>query len=444
MPTRSDHHPDQLSQVAAEAYLFGFPLVLMEMTRRIQTDAAGGDRPGFGPMNWFTHMRAFPPGDFKDVVRPNFDTLYSMMWFDLRNEPLVVSVPDTSGRYYMLPFLDMWTDVFAVVGRRSTGTGAGHYALVAPGWTGTLPDGIERIDSPTPCGWAIGRIQTNGVSDYAAVHDVQDGFAATPLSTWPADPTPPSRVLDDAVDVGTATVEQVLALSGVELLRQTAELMIQHPPHLIDQPVLARMRSLGLVSGEPFDVNGLSAELREVIEVGASSAQAKMTRLASMHPVTNGWNQPTFGMGVYGTDYWRRATVARVGLGANRVEDAVYPVLLHDASGATPVGENDYLLHFDADALPPVDAFWSVTMYDGDGFTVPNELDRYALGDRDPLVPNADGSIDLYLQRSDPGDARRANWLPSPSGRLGITMRLYDPRPEVLDGTWAPPPLTVA
>jgi hypothetical protein len=169
-----------------------------------------------------------------------------------------------------------------------------------------------------------------------------------------------------------------------------------------------------------------------------------MTRLASMHPVVDGWSQPTFTMGVYVTDYWRRAMIAKVGLGANLVEDAIYPVLFHDATGNTPVGEVDYVLHFDADALPPADAFWSVTMYDGDGFPVLNDLDRYALGDRDPLVYNPDGSLDLYLQGSDPGDARRPNWLPAPAGPLGVTMRLYDPRPEVLDGSWTPPPLTLA
>lgn len=439
-----DAAADDRVRIAEDAYLFGFPLVLMEATRRIISNVPAGQKPGFGPMNWFTHMRAFPPGDFKEVVRPNFDTLYSTLLFDLRDEPIVVSVPDTAGRYYMLPFLDMWTDVFAVIGRRTTGTGAGHYAIVGPGWSGDLPDGVERVEAPTPMGWVIGRTQTNGPADYPAVHAVQDGFVATPLSVWPDAPTAPDMHVDPTVDMTTATVDQVLALSGTELLRQTAELMLAHPAHHIDQPVLARMRRIGLVAGEPFDVDGLSDDLRAAIEAGASSAQERMNQMSRLFPVVDGWGQATFGMGVYGTDYWRRAVIAKIGLGANLVEDAVYPVLFHDADGMPPTGEHDYVLHFDADELPPCDAFWSVTMYDGDGFTVPNDLDRYALGDRDQLVYGADGSLDLYIQRDDPGDGRRPNWLPSPAGPLGVTMRLYDPRRAVLDGTWTPPPLARA
>ena len=435
---------DDRVRVAEDAYLFGFPLVLMETTRRIISNVPAGQKPGFGPMNWFTHMRAFPPGDFKEVVRPNFDTLYSTLLFDLRDEPIVVSVPDTAGRYYMLPFLDMWTDVFAVIGRRTTGTGAGHFAIVGPGWSGDLPDGVERIDAPTPMGWVIGRTQTNGAADYPGVHEVQDGFVATPLSVWPNPPTAPDMEVDPSIDIETPTVDQVLALSGVELLRRTAELMMLHPAHAIDQPLLARMRRIGLVAGQPLDADGLSDDLRAAIEAGAASANERMNQVSRLFPVVDGWGQATYGMGVYGTDYWRRAVIAKIGLGANLVEDAIYPVLFHDAAGRPPTGDHDYVLHFDADALPPCDAFWSITMYDDEGFTVPNDIDRYALGDRDPLVYGADGSLDLYIQHHDPGDDRRANWLPSPTGPLGITMRLYDPRREVLDGTWTPPPLTRA
>ena len=285
-------------------------------------------------------MEAFPPGDFKEVVRPNFDTLYSILWFDLGDEPLVISVPDTAGRYYMLPFMDMWTDVFALVGRRTTGTAAGQYAPVGPGWSGALPDGMERIDAPTSVGWVIGRTQTNGPADYAAVHEVQAGFVATPLSVWSDAPAVPTSEPDASVDMATAPVDQVLALSGVEFLRRTAELMRQYPPHLVDQPLLARMRRLGLVAGEPFDTDRLDAGTREAIETGAASAKSRMERLSSMHPVVDGWSQPTFTMGVYGTDYWRRAIVAKVGLGANLVEDAVYPVLFHEAAGNTPVARS--------------------------------------------------------------------------------------------------------
>jgi hypothetical protein len=163
-----------------------------------------------------------------------------------------------------------------------------------------------------------------------------------------------------------------------------------------------------------------------------------------LSPIVNGWSLPTFGMGVYGTDYLRRAVVAKIGLGANLVEDAIYPVLYADANGSTPDGRTDYVLRFEAGSLPPADAFWSVTMYDDEGFPVPNEIDRYAIGDRDELRFNADGSLDLYLQHDDPGGDRTSNWLPGPRGPLGVTLRIYGPRPEALDGSWAPPPLRPA
>jgi hypothetical protein len=445
MATKTGLGEVERARIAEEAYLFGFPIVLMETTRRLTTNVAAGVRPGYGPMNWFTHMRAFPPGDFREVVRPNYDTLYSLLWFDLRGGPLVVSVPDVGDRYYMLPLLDMWTEVFAVVGSRTTGTGSGHYALVGPGWSGRLPDGVVRIESPTPVGWAIGRIRTDGPADYEAVHALQDEFVATPLSSWPDEPEPPPVDVDDSVDMAAAPLDTVLAMSGVELLAAAAELMRVNAAHLIDQPVLARARHLGLVAGEQFDADGLDEAVRDAVEAGAKAARERMvTAQPRLHPVVDGWSQPTFLMGVYGADYLRRAVIAKVGLGANRAEDAVYPMLYHDAAGRPPVGDRDHVLHFAAGSMPPADAFWSVTMYDGEGFPVANDLGRYALGDRDPLVFNSDGSLDLYLQHDDPGPQRRTNWLPTPRGPIGVTMRLYDPRPEVLDGSWAPPPLTPA
>ncbi len=437
-PTRTE-----AARIAEEGYLFGFPLVLTELTRQAQADPSKQSALGSAPPNQFAHLRTFPPGDFRTVVRPNFDTLYSTLWYDVREEPLIVAVPDMGDRYFMLPFLDMWTDVFAVVGSRTTGSAAGTYALARPGWTGALPEGITRIDAPTPVGWVIGRTQTNGPADYAAVNAIQDAYSAVPLSTWlggaaTADPAPEAAGDGDPLD-------RVLAMSGVELLDRAAALMAQNPPHLVDQPVVARLRRLGVVAGRPFDTAALDPEVRDVVDAAARNAARRMTEMQPhLAPVVHGWATMTSAIGVYGTDYLRRAVIAKVGLGANLAEDAVYPLLLRDADGEAPLGDTDYVLHFDAGALPPADAFWSVTMYDGEGFPVTNPLERYALGDRDPLQYNEDGSLDLIIQHQDPGPSRRSNWLPSPSGPIGVTMRLYDPRTEVLDGTWAPPPLVRA
>ena len=430
------------NQIAEEAYLFLYPLVLMDVTRRVGTNVPLGVKPGLGPSNMFSHMPAFPPGDFKEVVRPNFDTLYSIVFLDLTDEPMVVSAPDTDGRYYMLPMMDMWTDVFAAPGSRTTGTGAGHFALVPQGWDGAVPDGTTRIEAPTPYVWIIGRTQTNGPADYEAVHQTQSGFVATPLSRWPETPLQVDAFIEASIDMDMAPLDQVNSMSGLDFFSYAAELMQLHRPHVTDQPITARMARLGLDAGKPFNVDALPQDVRHACEGAPSSAQKTMqTVLAKLNPVVNGWSIGRSNMGVYGTNYLYRAVIAMVGLGANLVEDAVYPLLLHDSSGDEPMGDHNYVLHFDADQLPPVDAFWSVTMYDREGFPVLNPLDRYALGDRDPLVYNDDGSLDLYIGHESPGPNHEPNWLPAPLGPLGVTMRLYAPRPEILDGRWDPPPL---
>ncbi len=401
-----------------------------------------GVKQGFDPPNMFSHFAELPPGDFREVVRPNFDTLYSLIFLDLTEEPMVVSAPDTDGRYYMLPMLDMWTDVFAVPGSRTTCSGVGHFAVVPQGWDGTVPDGTTRIEAPTPHVWIIGRTQTNGPEDYEAVHQTQSGFTVTPLSGWPGTPPEVKAAADASVDMETAPMDRVNSMSGLEFFTYAAELMQLHTPHVTDQPIIARMARIGIDAGKPLEVDALSQDDRDALDAAPRSALAAMQRaIPRMNPVVNGWSMRRSNIGVYGTNYLFRAIIAMIGLGANLPEDAIYPLLLHDSSGDEPVGEHNYVLHFDADQLPPVDAFWSVTMYDAEGFPVPNELDRYALGDRDPLAYNDDGSLHLYIGRESPDADRVSNWLPAPPGPLGVTLRLYGPRTEVLDGRWDPPPL---
>jgi len=435
-PTRRATTMDEAlaTTIVREAYMFAYPLVLMDMTRRVRST---------DPTNAFTHFRAFPPGDFRDVVRPNFDTLYSFAWLDVSEEPMVVSVPDTGGRYYMLPMLDMYSDVFAVIGSRTTGTGAGHYAVVEAGWAGSLPDGATRIEAPTAGVWVIGRIQTNGVADYETVHQIQDALEVTPLSVWPAPPSSPVADVDETIDRTVGPADQVAAMTGAEFFEYAARLLQSNPPHLIDQPMVARMRRVGIEPGERLDADALDPVVRAAIDAAPAVCLEEMeAAVRNAAPLRNGWAFMRSNIGVYGTNYRFRAGIALVGLGANLPEDAIYPLVYLDADGEPPTGDKDYVLHFDAADLPPVDAFWSVTMYDGEGFTVPNALDRYALGDRDPLRYNDDGSLDLYLQHESPGDELASNWLPAPRGPIGVTMRLYAPRSEVLDGTWSPPPLT--
>lgn len=440
--THGDLDAQTAHAIAIEAYTYLYPLVTMEVTRRQMTNLPAGVKLGFGPMGTVSHARMYPPAGFKAVVRPNFDTLYSVAWFDLTREPTILSVPASGDRYYLLPLYDMWTDAFAVPGTRTSGNGAGLFAIVADGWSGELPEGAERIVAPTPLVWMIGRTQTNGPADYAAVNAFQDGMVAAPLSRWGRPAVEAEFAPDPLVDMETAPLDTVNGMSGADYFAYAAELMKLYAPHLTDWSIVARMRRIGLRPGESFDAASAPAVVQEAVAAAPAAALGIMhRRLPTMARIVNGWSLNTDTMGVYGDFYTKRAIVTMVGLGANQPRDAVYPLLVHDADGKPLDGGSDYRIHFPADALPPVDAFWSITMYDAEGFHAANELDRYAIGDRDALVYNADGSLDIWISHANPGPERVANWLPAPLGPLGITMRLYEPKPSALDGDWAPPPV---
>jgi hypothetical protein len=434
-----DIGPAEAHDVGISAYIYLYPLVTMDVTRQQAVNVEPGTRPGCGPMNMFSHIREFPAADFKMVVRPNFDTLYSSAWLDLTRGPVVVSAgADSDGRYYELPMYDMWTDVFAVPGQRTTGAAAGSWAVVPSGWQGSLPGGVGRIDASTPYVWIIGRTQTNGPPDYPAVHKIQDAFGLIPLSAWGAQAPQVTAAIDPSVDTVTPPLDQVNGMSAEDFFDYGLDLMELHPPHLTDWSLVAQMRRLGLVPGARFA--DLDPAVRKALQaVPAAALQVLRQALPRLAKVVNGWQMNIDTMGVYGNFYVKRAVVSMIGLGANAVEDAVYPVLMADADGNALTGDNDYVLHFDQAGLPPVHAFWSVTMYDAEGFQAANSISRFAIGDRDRLQYNADGSLDLYLQHQSPGPDKEANWLPAPKGPLGVTMRLYSPKSSVLNGTWALP-----
>ncbi len=426
--------------IAQEAYCFFYPIVTMDITRKQSINIEAGKRPGFGPMNSFTHMRAYPDADFKTVVRPNFDTLYSIAWLDLTEEPMVVSVPDTNGRYYLLPMLDMWSDVFASPGWRTSGTTAKNYVVAPQTWSGKLPENTERITAPTPYVWIIGRTKTDGPSDYAAVNKIQDGFTVTPLSKWGQKPVSPTVKIDPAVDMKTPPLEQVNKMSAESYFAYAAELMKLNPPHITDWSIVSRLQRIGIEPGKSFDASKLDPKIQQALErATADQLKAMVSLLPTLgHPV-NGWRMNTDTMGVYGNYYLKRAIVTMIGLGANQPEDAIYPINITDADGKPVDGHNNYVLHFGKDELPPVNAFWSVTMYDKDGFQSANSLNRFAISSWMPLKTNSDGSLDLYLQNENPGPAKDSNWLPAPKGVLGVTMRLYAPKETALTGEWNPP-----
>ena len=437
--------PEEARAIGVDAYLYFYPMVIMDVTRKQMTNMEAGKEFGKGPMNTFSHAPAFPPAGFKVVVRPNFDTLYSSAWLDLSKEPVVVSAPDTAGRYYLLPMLDMWSDVFASPGWRTTGTQAADFLVTPPGWTGNVPAWMTEIKAPTPYVWIIGRTKTDGPADYEAVRQVQAGYKVTPLSQWGLNAVAPSVEIDSSVDMKTPPMELVDTMSADKYFEYAAKLLSVNPPHITDQPMVALLKRIGIEPGKRFSFAALDPEIKEALSSAPGEAMAMMNwKLATLARVTNNWSMNTDTMGVYGNYYLKRAVVAQVGLGANVPEDAIYPLNLADESGKPLDGASKYTMHFDKAELPPVSAFWSITMYDSEGFHVANTLDRFAVSSWMPFTYNADGSLDLYFQHAHPGAELEANWLPAPEGAFNLTMRLYAPKMEALNGKWNPPMVTKA
>ncbi|MBV8212666.1 MAG: DUF1254 domain-containing protein [Verrucomicrobia bacterium] len=439
--------------IGVDAYLYFYPLVTMDITRKQATNIEPGKKVGQGPMNTFQNIPEYPPAEMRIVVRPNFDTLYSSGWLDLTKEPVIVSAPDTAGRYYLLPMLDMWTDVFASPGWRTTGTQADNFIVVPPGWRPDLRDRLfdefklpkdtQRIDAPTPYVWIIGRTKTDGPSDYDAVHRIQAGYKITPLSQWGKTPAPVEVKVDPTVDMKTPPKIQVDSMPAGEYFAYAAELMKTNPPHITGQPIIAQMkRYLGIEVGKSFETDRAEPAVKKALERVPQAAQVLMRwKVPTLARVVNGWSMNTDTMGVYGNYYLKRAIVAQLGLGANLPEDAIYPQNLGDDSGKPLDGANKYTIHFDKGANPPVDAFWSITLYDADGFQVANDLGRFAVSSWMPFTYNPDGSLDLYFQNQSPSPDKEANWLPAPKGSFNLTMRLYAPKPDALTGKWSPPPV---
>ena len=431
--------------VGVAAYLYFYPLVTMDLTRKQLTNVAKASGGIEAPTNTFANIPEYPSATMKVVVRPNFDTLYSSAWLDLTKEPMIVSVPDTQGRYYLLPMLDMWTDVFASPGWRTTGTQAGDYAVVPPGWSGSIPANVVRIDAPTPYVWIIGRTKTDGPADYDAVHKIQAGLKVTPISRFGQAVEPVVGNVDPGVDMKTPPKIQVDTMPASKFFAYAAEILKLQPPHITDEPILAQMRRIGIERGKSFDIDKLDPAIKTALESVPKEALALMAwKVSSLARVVNGWSMNTDTMGVYGNYYLKRAIITQLGLGANLPEDAIYPINLADDTGKPLDGANRYVLHFESGAIPPVNAFWSVTLYDAEGYQVPNSLNRFAVSSWMPFKYDPDGSLDLYFQNESPGADKEANWLPAPKGPFNLTMRLYAPKTDALTGKWNPPPVAKA
>lgn len=432
---------DDLS-LASDAYVYGYPLVTMEMTRRVMTnvEAPKGTR---GPMGSLIKLRQYPDASFRDVTAPNADTLYTTAFFDVGDEPWVLDQPDMGDRYFLLPLLSGWTDVFEVPGSRTTGGAKQTFLITGPGWTGTVPEGMQQLKSPTAMVWLLGRIYCTGTpEDYAAVHALQDAFKLQPLSTWGKDWTAPAGKVDPSVDMKTPVRDQVNALPLKDFLTLLADLMKRNPPAEADAPALARFAKIGLTAGKDFDPAILGDHgATEVPKL--SFDRMKLHFLDSDGDMTriNGWNY-TVKAGVYGTDYLQRALITAIGLGANRPQDAIYPTSLKPGLIEDYDGRHRYVLRFPKGQLPPVKGFWSLTMYDEQMFFVANPINRYSMSLRTNPAYEPDGSLVIYIQNESPGKDKEANWLPAPEGKFHLMLRLYWPnesKPSIIDGTWIIP-----
>lgn len=433
---------DEATAIATDAYIYGYPLVTMEMTRRVLTNVAAPNQKA-APMGQLMRLEAYPTPEDRQVTAPNADTLYTMAWLDLSKEPYILSLPDANGRYYLMPMLDGWTTVFQVPGKRTTGTKAQKYAITGPGWTGTLPEGVTEYKSATSLVWLLGRIYCSGTpQDYKAVHAMQHEVSVVPLSSYGRPYTPPRGIVDPSIDMKTPVREQVNALDVAAYFNLLSQLMKNNPPVPEDAPMVQKMAKIGIVPGQPFDLTKLSPDAQRVMKTIPKAAFGKiMGYFKDAGKFENGWVFPTK-TGIYGTDYLDRAIVTAIGLGANRPQDAVYPTSEVDDGGKPYSGTNKYVMHFDKGQMPPVDGFWSLTMYNAEYFFVANSLNRYTLSSRSKLKTNADGSVDLYLQNENPGKDKESNWLPAPKGRFIPMLRLYWPKetpPSLLDGTWTVP-----
>jgi hypothetical protein len=437
--------PSDPASILVDAYVYGYPLVTMDQTRRVQTNVASpeGNR---APMGQFANLPAYPDASYRDITAPNANTLYSVAWLDLSTEPYVLSLPAEHGRYYLMPMLSGWTDVITSPGKRTTGTAPQRYVIAGPDWNGTpnVP-GAKLVTSPTNMVWLLGRTFAQETKqDIDLVHGLQNQYRLVPLSAVGKSYMPPPGQVDPSVDMKTAVRDQVNALDATTFFNRLALLMKDNPPAPADSAIVARMASIGIVAGHDFDATKLDGDAAELLNDLPKRAQHRILSMSKTLRPVNGWLYAT-DIGRYGTNYDLRAYIAAVGLGANLPQDAIYPATAVDATGRPLEGSRKYVMHFGKGRQPPVKGFWSLTMYDAQMFFVANPLNRYQISpNQSPVTTNPDGSLDIYIQHDSPGADREKNWLPTPTGHFALMLRMYWPDRSVLDASWKPPAVSPA
>jgi hypothetical protein len=429
--------------LAREAYLFVTPLVYTDVTRVVS----------HVPDNTLYAFDVFPDHTFRRVVAPNNDTNYSLAFLELSEDAVVVELPDTQGRYYVFPLQDAWTNNFFLPGKRVTGTAPQKYLVTGPRWTGDVPPGLTQIKSPTNLVWAIGRVQVNSPEDQRdVVYPLQQQFVVKPLSAWLGDSErkPSRRLYGDFIPLdaeGKSVVEVVRNLPIEDFFNYANALLSDNPPFEADSALVRRIAAIGVGAGRTFSLSTFDGETQQALLQTPADVYAEFDVFSVERPsLEKGFFgkttfDPAAKTGDYKTDYNTRALVAYRGLGALPPEEAVYYSYYTDSDGRPLNGSNRYRIHFEKGGLPPAQSFWSYTVYGADRYLVENPIRRYAIGDRDRLKYNVDGSLDIYLSARSPGKARESNWLPSGDSAFNLSLRIYTPEETFLrDRTaWSDP-----
>lgn len=441
--------PAEARQIAEDAYIYGYSLITTEVTR-VQMSNVPKVEGLTAPMGQFINVPRYPPADYRGVSAPNADTLYSLAWLDLK-EPQVFSHPDIGSRFYLFEVTDLWmSDSEKSPSKRTASGKAANYLFTGPGWKGKVPAGVKHFPVATRYMVILGRTYADGTEqDYKAVNALQAQYKITPLSAWGKPYTPVAAPVINPGYSMTDKPQTVILNMGTEgYFNLMARLMGEAAPAARgDAPMLARMAKIGIVPGKPFEMAKLDpaiqAALKDIPQTALKKIEAGKDSLGQK---VNGW-VVTKGLGTYGpSDYLKRAVVAAFGWPANQQKDAVYPYTEVDSTGQKLTGANKYTLTFPKGATPPVNGFWSITMYmiDQGWWFVPNALNKFTVSPRNNPKPNADGSLTLYFQNESPGADKEANWLPAPKGDFIPMLRMYWPKdksPSIIDGTWKVPPV---